>query len=75
MHNNPNEPQLEGVVFTDGTVAVRWLTIPSTSIWRTLDEFLRIHGHLGNEDYRTEIAWHDPAQLYEIALHDVEVKE
>jgi len=59
LYLNPDEPTLEGCVFSDGTVAVRWLTIPSTSLWRNVGEFMRVHGHLEAEDYRTEIVWHD----------------
>jgi hypothetical protein len=55
--NKPDEPQYEGVVFSDGTVAVRWLTEnPSHSIWPDFATFYQIHGH---PEYGTEIKWLD----------------
>ncbi len=42
----PEGPQLEGVVFSDGRVAVRWLTpTGSTSVWDSFEDFEKIHGH------------------------------
>ena len=55
--NPPDEPQFEGVVFSDGTVAVRWLTKKhSTSVWENLDDMLAIHGH---PEYQSELVWHE----------------
>lgn len=55
--NPPDEPQYQGVVFDDGTVAVRWLTkYRSTSVWADYDSFYEIHGH---PEYGTEITWLD----------------
>ena len=55
--NPPNEPQFEGVVFSDGTVCLRWLTeYRSHSVWATLDDMLSIHGH---PEYDTRIEWID----------------
>ena len=57
-YNEPDEPQYEGVVFSDGKVAVRWLTeFRSVSIWDSLDDLIAIHGHAG--EYQTEIRWSD----------------
>lgn len=58
VHKNPdNEPQFEGVQWTDGTVTLRWLTpIGAHSIWASLSDALAIHGH---PEYGTEIVWHD----------------
>lgn len=51
----PDEPQYEGVVFTDGSVACRWRTeFRSTSVWSCWDDFLRVHGH---PEYGTRIEW------------------
>ena len=59
--NAPDVPQFEGVVFTDGTVALRWLTaFRSTSVWADLDTAMGVHGH-PEERYRSEIVWHDAA--------------
>lgn len=53
--NADNEPQFEGVVFTDGTCAIRWMTAcRSTSVWNSLDDMLAIHGH---PEYGSEIVW------------------
>ena len=53
--NAPDEPQYEGVVFTDGRVAVRWLTqYKSCSIWDSWEDFYQIHGH---PEYGTVIKW------------------
>jgi hypothetical protein len=55
--NPPDEPQFEGVVFSDGTVAVRWLTkFRSHSIWASWADLEAIHGH---PEYGTRFEWHD----------------
>lgn len=55
--NAPDQPQFEGVVFSDGRVAVRWLTAKrSTAAWDSLDDMLAIHGH---PEYGSELVWHD----------------
>lgn len=57
--NAEDEPQFEGVIFSDGTVAIRWLTAcKSTSVWASLDDMLRIHGH---PEYGTDFVWSDDA--------------
>jgi len=46
----------EGVVFTDGTVVLRWRTAHhSTGLYNSLDEMVTIHGH----DGRTVVKWID----------------
>ena len=53
--NAADEPQFEGVVFSDGRVAVRWLTAKrSVSVWDSLDDMLAIHGH---PEYGSELVW------------------
>jgi len=53
--NSANEPQFQGVVWDDGTVAVRWLTaIPATSVWDSLDDMLKVHGH---PEYDSVLIW------------------
>lgn len=38
----------EGVIFTDGTVVLRWKgPYGSTVVWRDLDDAMRVHGHDG----------------------------
>ncbi len=57
QRNDDADAQYEGVIFTDGTVALRWLTAcRSTSVWANLEECLNVHGH---PEYGTEIVWHD----------------
>ena len=44
----------EGVVFTDGTVALRWLSVyTSTAIYASLEDVELIHGHQG----KTKVVW------------------
>ena len=58
--NAADEPQFEGVVFSDGKVAIRWLTLKrSTSVWDNLEDMLAIHGH---PEYESELVWHDTRQ-------------
>jgi hypothetical protein len=55
--NADHEPQFEGVIWTDGSVSLRWLTAcKSTSVWSNIEDCLAIHGH---PEYGTEIVWHD----------------
>lgn len=55
--NPDDQPQYEGVVFSDGTCVLKWLTAAkSVSIFGTLAEMLSIHGH---PEYGTDIEWHD----------------
>ena len=52
-----DEPTCEGVVFTDGTVAVRWRTaFRSTVVWNSLDDFIAVHVS-SHPQYGTEIVW------------------
>lgn len=54
--NAGGAPDYEGVVFSDGTVAVRWLTEHrSVSVWQNFAEFEAVHGH---PEYGTRIEWH-----------------
>ena len=55
--NPPDEPQYEGVVFSDGSCALRWLTeLRSVSFWNSFDDAMGVHGH---PEYGTVIHWHD----------------
>jgi hypothetical protein len=48
-------PDYEGVVFTDGTVCIRWQTqYRSHSVWATYEDFFQVHGH---PEYGTVIEW------------------
>jgi len=47
----------EGVQFSDGRVAMRWLSdTPTTTLFDDIDHLSRIHGHGGT----TEVVWIDP---------------
>lgn len=55
--NPPDQAQFEGVVFSDGTVTVRWLTYyRSHSVWASIGDLLAIHGH---PEYGTRFEWPD----------------
>lgn len=55
--NADDEPQFEGVIFSDGTVTLRWLTAcRSHAVWASIDDCLAVHGH---PEYGTVIEWHD----------------
>jgi hypothetical protein len=50
----------EGIQFSDGKCAVRWLTkTASTEMWDTVEEAIAVHGHGG----ATELVWDDGAAL------------
>jgi hypothetical protein len=55
---NPDDvPQFEGVMFTDGTVVLRWRTAcAATSVWSSMQDMLDVHGH---PEYGTVFEWHD----------------
>jgi len=56
QRNAPDEPQFEGVVFSDGRVSVRWLTAKrSVSVWDNMEDLLAIHGH---PEYGSVLVWH-----------------
>lgn len=61
-YNKPDEITLEGVVFRDGKIAVRWLTAKrSTVVWDDWDDFFAIH--IGTHpDYGTLIRWDDGSE-------------
>jgi NTP pyrophosphatase (non-canonical NTP hydrolase) len=53
--NPPGEVQFEGVVFSDGTCAIRWRTaMKSTSVWSSFAEMMAVHGH---PEYGSELRW------------------
>jgi len=55
--NPPHEPQFEGVVWSDGTCTVRWLTVNgSTEVWASFDDLMAVHGH---PEYGSQIEWHE----------------
>lgn len=55
--NPPDQVQVMGVVFPDGTVACQWQTEHrSHVIWPSFDDFMAVHGH---PEYGTRIEWPD----------------
>lgn len=47
----------EGVVWSDGTVSVRWLTAyRSHVVWPDYETFYAVHGH---PEYGTRIEWYE----------------
>lgn len=53
------EPDYEGVIFSDGTVVLRWLTeFRSHSVWARWADFFQVHGH---PEYGTRIIFNDAA--------------
>lgn len=61
QRNPSDQVQFEGVVFTDGRCAIRWLTAKgSTSTWDTFDDMMSVHGH---PEYGSELVWLDDEKL------------
>ena len=61
--NANDEPQFEGVIFSDGTCALRWLTAAkSTSIWNSFNDAMLVHEH---PEYGTKIVWADDTPIAE----------
>ena len=51
---------LDGVVFEDGTCVIRWRSeVRSTSIFKSFDEFNKIHGEEGHPEYNSQIIWYE----------------
>ena len=52
-------PQFEGVVFHDGSVAIRWFTeTKSMSYWASMEDLKKVHIY-AHPDYGTRIEWSD----------------
>lgn len=57
ISNGGWEPDYEGVIFSDGTVVLRWLTaFRSHSVWTRWEDFYQVHGH---PEYGTRIEFAD----------------
>lgn len=55
--NGGETADYEGVVFSDGTVVIRWCTAyRSHSVWASYEDFYQVHGH---PEYGTRIDFHD----------------
>lgn len=55
--NSGKDKDYEGVIFSDGTVVIRWCTqYRSHSVWANWDDFYQVHGH---PEYGTEIIYNE----------------
>lgn len=55
--NGGRTADYEGVIFSDGTVVLRWCTqFKSHSVWACWQDFYQVHGH---PEYGTEIEFTD----------------
>jgi len=60
-NGDQNKPDYEGVIFSDGTVAIRWLTdFRSHSVWNSWKGFYQVHGH---PEYGTKILFEDGGEM------------
>lgn len=58
-YNASDEPQFEVAVFTDGSVAQRWLTAARSMVWwKDWDDLCTVHIY-AHPDYGTKIVWSD----------------
>jgi hypothetical protein len=72
QRNSPDQVQFEGVVFTDGRCAIRWLTSKgSTSVWDSFEDMMAIHGH---PEYGSEIVWLDEEPVKDVLHYAVCLK-
>lgn len=63
----PQAPQFQGVQFSDGTVAIRWLSeTRSTATFADFASMWSVHGHDDRSDYNTKIVWHDREMLQQL---------
>lgn len=57
QRNPDDQPQYEGIIWSDGTCTLRWRTaVASTSMFPSFEEMLKIHGH---PEYGTRFKFHD----------------
>lgn len=71
--NPDDEPQFEGVIWSDGTCTLRWLTAcTSTSVWNSFEDMINIHGH---PEYGTNIMFHDDPESKEARMWEERVQE
>lgn len=57
QRNADDQPQYEGVIWSDGSCTLRWRTaVASTSVFPSFADMIKIHGH---PEYGTRIVFHD----------------
>lgn len=57
-YGEPDEPQFELAVFSDGKVAQRWLLGDSLVWWNKLEDLYSVHIY-AHPDYGTRVEWSD----------------
>lgn len=58
-YNDPDVPQFEACVFSDGTVAQRWLTTTGSMVWwNSWNDLCNVHIY-AHPDYGTRVEWSD----------------
>lgn len=58
-YNEPDQPQFEMCVFSDGSVAQRWLVGEGSFVWWTkLENLYKVHIY-AHPDYGTRVEWSD----------------
>lgn len=59
--NGGESADYEGVIFSDGTVVIRWRTeFRSHSVWADWNSFYQVHGH---PEYGTRIEFADGGEM------------
>lgn len=62
-----DQPQFEGVQFSDGTVCLHWYTLSgSHAVWPSMAEVMQIHGH---PEYGGRFEWLDKPATFEGDSH------
>jgi hypothetical protein len=57
QRNADDQPQYEGIIWSDGTCTLRWRTaVASTSMFPSFADMIKIHGH---PEYGTRFVFHD----------------
>jgi hypothetical protein len=58
-YNDPDVPQFEAAVFSDGRVAQRWLTGAGSMVWwDSWEDLAKVHIY-AHPDYGTRVEWSD----------------
>jgi hypothetical protein len=59
--NAPNAAQFEGIVFSDGTTVIKWLTsVHSTAVFASFEDLMKIHGH---PEYGSYFIWDEGEEV------------
>lgn len=58
-YNEPDQPQFEAAVFSDGRVAQRWLTQTGSMVWwDSWENLCNVHIY-AHPDYGTRVEWNN----------------